>query len=162
MALRRGGPLRIAQVAPLYESVPPKLYGGTERVVSYLTEALVQDGHDVTLFASGDSETSARLIPGCPKSLRLNRYDCQDRLAHHFVMLEEVLERAHQFDIIHFHVDYMHFPLSRISGLAQVSTLHGRLDSPDLVPLFQKYRNMPLISISLTLSSAVAWVSASG
>jgi glycosyltransferase involved in cell wall biosynthesis len=150
--------LRIAQVAPLYESVPPKLYGGTERVVSYLTEALVQGGHDVTLFASGDSETSARLIPGCPKSLRLNRYDCQDQLAHHFVMLEEVLERAHRFDIIHFHVDYMHFPLSRISGLQQVSTLHGRLDSPDLVPLFHKYRNMPLISISLNQRQPLSWV----
>jgi glycosyltransferase involved in cell wall biosynthesis len=150
--------LRIAQVAPLYESVPPKLYGGTERVVSFLTEALVDDGHDVTLFASGDSETSARLMPGCPQSLRLNNYECIDHLAHHFAMLEEVLERADQFDIIHFHVDYMHFPLSKLSGLVQVSTLHGRLDSPDLVPLYRKYKNMPLISISLNQRKPLPWV----
>jgi glycosyltransferase involved in cell wall biosynthesis len=149
--------LRIAQVAPLYESVPPKLYGGTERVVSYLTEALVADGHDVTLFASGDSETSARLVPGCPKSLRLNNHKCIDRLAHHFVMLEEVLERADQFDIIHFHLDYMHFPLSKLLGLVQVSTLHGRLDSPDLVPLYRKYKTMPLISISLKQRKPLSW-----
>ncbi|HWW18097.1 MAG TPA: glycosyltransferase family 4 protein [Candidatus Saccharimonadales bacterium] len=150
--------MKIAQVAPLYESVPPKLYGGTERVVSYLTEALVEAGHEVTLFASGDSETSARLIPGCPKALRLNNYECQDQLAHHFVMLEEVLERAEQFDIIHFHVDYMHFPLSRLSGLVHVSTLHGRLDSPDLVPLYRKYKNMPVTSISLSQRKPLPWV----
>jgi glycosyltransferase involved in cell wall biosynthesis len=150
--------LKIAQVAPLYESVPPKLYGGTERVVSYLTEALVQAGHEVTLFASGDSETSARLIPCCPKALRLNHYECQDQLAHHFVMLEEVLERAEQFDIIHFHVDYMHFPLSKLSGLVHVSTLHGRLDSPDLLPLYRKYKNMPLTSISLSQRKPLPWV----
>jgi glycosyltransferase involved in cell wall biosynthesis len=150
--------LRIAQVAPLYESVPPKLYGGTERVVSFLTEALVDDGHDVTLFASGDSETSARLVPGCPKSLRLNNYECIDQLAHHFAMLEEVLERAEQFDIIHFHIDYIHFPLSKLSGLAHVSTLHGRLDSPDLVPLYRRYKDMPLISISLNQRKPLPWV----
>jgi glycosyltransferase involved in cell wall biosynthesis len=150
--------LKIAQVAPLYESVPPKLYGGTERVVSYLTEALVEAGHEVTLFASGDSETSARLIPCCPKALRLNQYECQDQLAHHFVMLEEVLERADQFDIIHFHVDYMHFPLSKLSGLVHVSTLHGRLDSPDLAPLYRKYKNMPLTSISLSQRKPLPWV----
>jgi len=150
--------LRVAQVAPLYESVPPKLYGGTERVVSYLTEALVEAGHEVTLFASGDSETSARLVRCCPKALRLNNYECQDQLAHHFVMLEEVLERAEQFDIIHFHVDYMHFPLSKLSGLVHVSTLHGRLDSPDLVPLYRKYKNMPLTSISLSQRKPLPWV----
>jgi glycosyltransferase involved in cell wall biosynthesis len=150
--------LKIAQVAPLYESVPPKLYGGTERVVSYLTETLVAQGHDVTLFASGDSETSARLVPGCPKSLRLNNHECIDHLAHHFVMLEEVLERADQFDIIHFHVDYLHFPLSKLSGLVHVTTLHGRLDSPDLVPLFRKYKGMPLTSISLNQRKPLPWV----
>ncbi|HXN51207.1 MAG TPA: glycosyltransferase family 4 protein [Candidatus Acidoferrum sp.] len=150
--------MRIAQVAPLYESVPPKLYGGTERVVSYLTEALVEAGHDVTLFASGDSETSARLVPCCAKSLRLNNHDCIDQLAHHFVMLEEVLERADRFDIIHFHVDYMHFPLSKLSGLVHVSTLHGRLDSPDLVPLYRKYKNMPVTSISLNQRKPLPWV----
>src|SRR5215469_9377738 len=104
--------MRIAQVAPLYESVPPKLYGGTERVVSYLTEELVEMGHEVTLFASGDSETAARLIPGCESALRLNNR-CIDQLAPHYVMLEDVMERAKEFDIIHFHVDYLHFPLSR-------------------------------------------------
>jgi glycosyltransferase involved in cell wall biosynthesis len=150
--------LRIAQVAPLYESVPPKLYGGTERVVSYLTEALVEDGHEVTLFASGDSETSARLVPCCARSLRLNNHQCIDQLAHHFVMLEEVLDRADQFDIIHFHVDYMHFPLSKLSGLVQVTTLHGRLDSPDLVPLYRRYKNMPVISISLKQRAPLPWI----
>lgn len=150
--------MRIAQVAPLYESVPPKLYGGTERVVSYLTEALVQDGHDVTLFASGDSETSARLVPCCPKALRLNNYECTDQLAHHYVMLDEVMRRVEQFDIIHFHIDYMHFPLSKLSGLTQVTTLHGRLDLPDLVPLYRKYNAMPLISISLSQRKPLPWV----
>jgi len=150
--------LKIAQVAPLYESVPPQLYGGTERVVSNLTEALVDAGHDVTLFASGDSKTAARLVPGCPKALRLNHYECQDQLAHHFVMLEEVLQRADQFDIIHFHVDYMHFPLSKLSGIVHVSTLHGRLDSPDLVPLYRKYKNMPVTSISLAQRAPLPWV----
>jgi len=158
MALRLGGFLKIAQVAPLYESVPPQLYGGTERVVSNLTEALVEAGHEVTLFASGDSKTAARLIPACPKSLRLNNYECQDQLAHHFVMLEEVLERADQFDIIHFHIDYMHFPLSKLSGLIHMSTLHGRLDSPDLLPLYRKYKNMPLSSISLNQRKPLPWV----
>lgn len=150
--------MRIAQVAPLYESVPPKLYGGTERVVSNLTEGLVAAGHQVTLFASGDSETSARLVPGCPKSLRLNRHDCIDQLAHHFAMLEEVLDRAAQFDIIHFHCDYLHFPFSRMAGLTQVSTLHGRLDSPDLVPLYRRYKKMPLISISKNQRKPLPWV----
>lgn len=150
--------MKIAQVAPLYESVPPQLYGGTERVVSNLTEALVDAGHDVTLFASGDSKTAARLIAGCPKALRLNHYECQDQLAHHFVMLEEVLQRADQFDIIHFHVDYMHFPLSKLTGIVHVSTLHGRLDSPDLVPLYRKYKEMPVTSISLAQRTPLPWV----
>lgn len=139
--------MRIAQVAPLYESVPPKLYGGTERVVSYLTEELVAMGHQVTLFASGDSETSARLVPACPRSLRLDT-GCIDQLAHHFVMLQEVMDRAEQFDIVHFHVDYLHFPLSRLSGLPHVTTLHGRLDLPDLVPVYNEFKDMPVISIS--------------
>jgi glycosyltransferase involved in cell wall biosynthesis len=150
--------LRIAQVAPLYESVPPKFYGGTERVVANLTEALVEAGHEVNLFASGDSETSAQLVPCCEKALRLNNHAVTDQLAHHFVMLEEVLERAHQFDIIHFHIDYLHFPLSKLSGLVHLSTLHGRLDSPDLVPLFRKYKNMPVISISLSQRKPLPWV----
>ena len=139
--------MRIAQVAPLYESVPPKLYGGTERVVSWITEELVRLGHDVTLFASGDSMTKARLIPACEGSLRLWP-GCVDQLAHHFVLLESVLQEKNNFDLIHFHIDYLHFPLSRREKYAHVSTLHGRLDLPDLVPLYEIYRDMPVISIS--------------
>jgi glycosyltransferase involved in cell wall biosynthesis len=149
--------MRIAQVAPLYESVPPKLYGGTERVVSYLTEELVEMGHEVTLFASGDSETSANLIPACPTSLRLGKR-CMDQLAHHYVLLEDVRERAEEFDIIHFHIDYLHFPMSRIARLPHVTTLHGRLDLPDLVPLYRKYRDMPVASISQAQRKPLAWV----
>src|SRR5213595_19138 len=108
--------MRIAQVAPLFESVPPKLYGGTERVVSYLTEELVRLGHEVTLFASGDSETSARLIPCSPRSLRLDE-GCVDPLAHHLTMVDRVFEMAHLFDIIHFHIDYLHFPLAKLYGV---------------------------------------------
>jgi glycosyltransferase involved in cell wall biosynthesis len=148
--------MKIAQVAPLYESVPPKLYGGTERVVSYLTEELVEMGHEVTLFASGDSETAARLIPACASSLRLDKR-CIDQLAHHFVMLEDVMERAEEFDIIHFHVDYLHFPLSRIAGFPHVTTLHGRLDLSDLVPLYRRYREMPVVSISLGQRKPLCW-----
>jgi glycosyltransferase involved in cell wall biosynthesis len=148
--------MRIAQVAPLYESVPPKYYGGTERVVSYLTEELVRQGHEVTLFASGDSETNARLVAACPRSLRLDkRY--QGQMAHHFVMLESVFQRASEFDIIHFHVDYLHFPLSRREALTQVTTLHGRLDIPDLVPLYQEFRDMPVISISNRQREPLPW-----
>jgi glycosyltransferase involved in cell wall biosynthesis len=148
--------MRIAQVAPLYESVPPKYYGGTERVVSYLTEELVRQGHGVTLFASGDSETSARLVAACQRSLRLDkRY--QGQMAHHFVMLERVFQRADEFDVIHFHVDYLHFPLSRREAITQVTTLHGRLDIPDLVPLYQEFRDMPVISISNRQREPLPW-----
>ncbi|HET8586113.1 MAG TPA: glycosyltransferase family 4 protein [Casimicrobiaceae bacterium] len=139
--------MRIAQVAPLYESVPPKLYGGTERIVSYLTEELVALGHDVTLFASGDSKTRAHLVAAAPRSLRLDP-GCIDQLAHHLLMLEWVVEEAHRFDVIHFHIDYLHFPLSRRARYAQVTTLHGRLDIPDLVPLYREFPEMPLVSIS--------------
>lgn len=149
--------MRIAQVAPLYESVPPKLYGGTERVVANLTEELVRSGHEVTLFASGDSITSARLIPVCPRALRLNSA-CIDKLAHHYVMLHDVFERLDDFDIIHFHCDYLHYPLSKLSGIPHVSTLHGRLDSPDLVPLYQKYKMLPAVSISLFQRKPLSWI----
>ena len=148
--------MRIAQVAPLFESVPPRLYGGTERVVSYLTEELVAMGHQVTLFASGDSKTAARLIPICPNSLRLSR--SSDQLPHHYLMLEEVVAHAKEFDIIHFHIDYVHFPLSRLAGLPHVTTLHGRLDLPDLVPLYQKFRDMPVASISYAQRKPLHWV----
>jgi len=139
--------MRIAQVAPLYESVPPKYYGGTERVVSYLTEELVQQGHDVTLFASGDSITSAQLAATTRRSLRLDEH-CVDQLAHHVLMLERVVQRAASFDVIHFHVDYLHFPYSRRHATPQLTTLHGRLDMPDLIPLYREYRDMPVVSIS--------------
>jgi len=130
--------MKIAQVAPLYESVPPKCYGGTERVVSYLTEELVYQGHEVTLFASGDSVTQARLVAPCRRSLRLDRR-CVDQAAHHLVMLEQLFARAHEFDAVHFHVDYIHFPLSRRQPLPHLTTLHGRLDIPDLVPLYRTF-----------------------
>jgi glycosyltransferase involved in cell wall biosynthesis len=139
--------MRIAQVAPLYESVPPKAYGGTERVVSYLTEELVACGHDVTLFASGDSVTRARLVPCSRRSLRLDE-QCIDPLAQHMAMLEAVLERADEFDVVHFHVDYVHLSAIRRTRVAHLSTLHGRLDIPDLVPLYRRFRDAPLVSIS--------------
>src|SRR5438876_10473613 len=148
--------MRIAQVAPLFESVPPKYYGGTERVVSYLTEELVRQGHDVTLFASGDSVTKARLVAGCRGSLRLDK-NCVDRLAHQILMLERVFQRAAEFDIIHFHVDYLHYPLSRRQPITHVTTLHGRLDIPDLVPLYQEFRDMPVISISNEQREPLPW-----
>ncbi|MGE5169430.1 MAG: glycosyltransferase family 4 protein [Rudaea sp.] len=149
--------MRIAQVAPLYESVPPKYYGGTERIVSYLTEELVAQDHDVTLFASGDSQTAARLVPVCPRSLRLDRA-CIDQLAHHMLMLEQVLQRADEFDVVHFHVDYLHFPLSRRAGYPRVTTLHGRLDLPDLVPLYGEFAEEPLVSISESQRGPLPWV----
>jgi glycosyltransferase involved in cell wall biosynthesis len=139
--------MRIAQVAPLIESVPPKHYGGTERIVSYLTEELVRAGHDVTLFGSGDSVTQARLIPGCRESLRLNK-QCVDHLAHHLVMIDRVLEYARDFDVIHFHTDYLHFPASRYLQVPHITTLHGRLDLPDLIPVYDHFRDIPVISIS--------------
>src|SRR6266542_1579584 len=139
--------MRIAQVAPLYESVPPKHYGGTERVVSYLTEELVREGHEVTLFASGDSVTTARLVATSQRALRLDKY-CVDRLAHHILLLENVFRHAGDFDVIHFHVDYLHFPFSRRRPIVDVTTMHGRLDIPDLVPLYKEFRDMPLVSIS--------------
>lgn len=139
--------MRIAQVAPLFESVPPKTYGGTERVVSWLTEELVRLGHEVTLFASADSMTTAELVPCCQESLRLAA-GCADQLAHHFVMMEKVLARKDEFDLIHFHIDYLHYPLSTREGYIHVSTLHGRLDFPDLVPLYDAYPKVPVISIS--------------
>ena len=139
--------MHIAIVSPLFESVPPRLYGGTERVVSYLTEELVRQGHQVTLFASGDSRTSATLRPVTRRGLRLDP-QCQDTLAYHVIMLDEVVECAGEFDAIHFNIDYWHFPLSKWLNLPAVTTLHGRLDLPDLAPLYARFRDMPLVSIS--------------
>lgn len=138
--------MRIAQVAPLAESVPPKLYGGTERVVSWLTEELVRQGHDVTLFASGDSQTTAELVRCVPQGLRLG--GVRDHTASLLVMLDGVRRRASNFDIIHFHVDLLQFPLFRQSATRCLTTLHGRLDLPDFHPIYRTFPSMPLVSVS--------------
>jgi glycosyltransferase involved in cell wall biosynthesis len=140
--------MRIAQVSPLYESVPPKLYGGTERIVSYLTEEFVRQGHDVTLFASGDSVTNAKLISPCEKSLRLDS-SCVDQIAPHFTMLESIYKQIENFDVIHYHIDYLHYPLSRRHNHApSISTLHGRLDTNELRNLYKEFKEIPVVSIS--------------
>jgi len=139
--------MKIAQVSPLYEAIPPKLYGGTERVVSFLTEELVRRGHEVTLFASGDSRTSAKLVPIVPKALRLDP-GSKDWISAHIFQLEQVVRRAGEFDVIHFHVDTLAFPFARRISTPHLSTLHGRLDLPELVPLYQEYREHPVVSIS--------------
>jgi glycosyltransferase involved in cell wall biosynthesis len=139
--------MRIAQIAPLCERVPPKLYGGTERIVSYLTEELVRQGHEVTLFASGDSKTSAKLVPCCDRALRLNP-SVKDTLPYHIIMLEEVRKRADQFDLLHFHIDFLHAPMVRQLAARTLTTQHGRLDLPDLGPFYGVFRELPLVSIS--------------
>ena len=139
--------MKIAQIAPLIESVPPRLYGGTERIVSYLTEELVALGHDVTLFASGDSVTAANLVPCVPKALRLDA-SVRDTIPYYMLMLDHVRRRADEFDVLHFHIDQFHFPLFRPIASRTVTTLHGRQDLPDLVPLYAGFHEMPLISIS--------------
>ncbi len=139
--------MKIAQVSPLYESVPPLLYGGTERIVSYLTEELVSLGHEVTLFASGDSQTKAKLLSPCKSSLRMDA-SCEDQLAHHILLLELVEQEKHKFDIIHYHIDYLHFPFSRRSSIPHITTLHGKQSVPDLAPLYKEYIDMPVVSIS--------------
>ena len=153
--------MRIAQIAPLYECVPPKLYGGTERIVSYLTEELVREGHEVTLFASGDSMTQANLVPACPQALRLNG-GCVDSLAHHVRMLESVAARQNEFDIMHFHIDYLHFPLTRALNWTTLTTLHGRLDINDLVPVYQEFRELPVSSISNAQRKPLPWLNWQG
>ena len=139
--------MRIAQIAPLHEAVPPKFYGGTERVVSYLTDALVDLGHEVTLFASGDSQTKATLDAAWPKALRLDP-SIRDANAPHAVLLENVRRRAHEFDVLHFHLDYMPFSLFSQMNTPFVTTLHGRLDLPELQPVFNTFPNAPVVSIS--------------
>jgi glycosyltransferase involved in cell wall biosynthesis len=139
--------MRIAQIAPLHEAVPPKLYGGTERVVSYLTEALVELGHDVTLFASGDSQTSAKLEAFWPQALRLDP-TIRDTMAPHMLLLEEVRRRADEFDVLHFHIDYYPFSLFSRQPTPHLTTLHGRLDLPELQPIFNTFSDVPVVSIS--------------
>ncbi|MGD9764735.1 MAG: glycosyltransferase family 4 protein [Candidatus Binatia bacterium] len=138
--------MRIAQVAPLYESVPPRLYGGTERVVAYLTEALVDAGHAVTLFASGDSRTRAELVPQCEEALRLA--GCDDPIAYHVRMHSQVYRRAADFDLIHCHTDYLSLPTAGLVDTPTLITLHGRLDIPALRPLYADHGHVPLVSIS--------------
>jgi glycosyltransferase involved in cell wall biosynthesis len=139
--------LRIAQIAPLTEPVPPPLYGGTERIVSYLTEELVRQGHRVTLFASGDSVTAAELVPCVDVALRANQ-DVRDGLPYHLTMLDAVRRRADDFDVLHFHIDLLQFPLVRPYARRTVTTLHGRLDLPDLAPFYRTFSDIPLVSIS--------------
>ncbi|MGD9879448.1 MAG: glycosyltransferase family 4 protein [Reyranella sp.] len=139
--------MKIAQVAPLAERCPPRLYGGTERIVSYLTEELVRRGHDVTLFASGDSKTAGQLVRCSDMALRLNPA-VHDHLPYHLVMLEEIRQRASDFDVIHFHIDLWHFPLVRSFADRTLTTLHGRLDLPDLRPFYAAFPEIPLASIS--------------
>lgn len=138
--------MKIAQISPLFESVPPKLYGGTERVVSILTEGLIRNGHEVTLFASGDSKTSAQLVPICREALRLS--NTKDPCAEHLLQLAMVYDRADEFDLIHSHADYFTFPFAQKSATPTVTTLHGRLDMPELQGIHRYYQSHPLISIS--------------
>lgn len=139
--------MRIAQIAPAWESVPPQGYGGTERVVSYLTEELVWQGHDVTLFATADSQTSARLIPIAERGVRSDA-NLSDATPLHVAACARVFEMAEEFDILHFHLDYVHYPLIQYSPVPTLTTLHNRLDLPELVPLFRQFRNCPFVSIS--------------
>ncbi len=151
--------MKIAQVAPLYESVPPKLYGGTERVVSYITEELVKLGHEITLYASGDSQTSACLRSVCERALRLDGGKLLSPLAHHLNLIETVAQEADEFDIVHFHLDYLPFSQIRRLEIPAVTTLHGRLDIPDLFPLFREFNDMRLISISDAQRAPMPWAS---
>jgi len=139
--------MKIAQIAPLAESCPPRLYGGTERIVSYLTEELVRQGHEVTLFASGDSITSAELVPCSKMALRLDP-EVKDMTPYHVMMLDRVARRAHEFDVLHFHIDHLHYPLMRPYVDRILTTLHGRLDLPDLMPFYSAFPDAPLVSIS--------------
>lgn len=146
--------MKIAQIAPLQESVPPKLYGGTERVVHCLTEALTDKGHEVTLFASGDSDTKACLVPCCDRALRLNP-DSPNSLARQVLMIERVFRAAEQFDILHFHIDYIHFPLLRRLARPSLTTFHWRLDLPEFEPLAEEFTEVPVSSVSYSQRSAL-------
>lgn len=150
--------MKIAQVAPLYESVPPRLYGGTERVVAYLCEELVGLGHQVTLFASGDSQTPARLVAPCPQALRLASRQLYHHNAQHILQLEMVTAMAGQFDVIHFHTDCFHYPLARRLATPHLSTLHGRQDLEDLVGLYREFDELPLVAISHDQRRPLPWV----
>src|SRR5262249_49663046 len=139
--------MKIAQVGPLYESVPPRGYGGTERIVAYLTDALVDLGHEVTLYASGDSETKANLRAMSQRSLRRDKRSI-DPVADHVYLAETVFRECGDYDIIHSHIDYIAYPLWRRMQTPHLTTLHGRLDIPNLVKLYQEFAEIPLVSIS--------------
>ena len=147
--------MRIAQISPLVESVPPRLYGGTERVVAYLTEELVAQGHDVTLFASGDSITNANLVPCSATALRLDT-KAHDAVPHYMMMLDKVMRQAADFDILHFHIDHLHFPLTRKLTTPSVTTLHGRQDLSDSAPFYAYFHDTPLVSISASQRRPIA------
>jgi glycosyltransferase involved in cell wall biosynthesis len=153
--------MKIAQIAPLTESCPPRLYGGTERIVSYLTEELVAQGHDVTLFASGDSQTAAELVPCTKMALRLCP-SVRDAIPYHMIMLDKLRRRADEFDVVHFHIDLLQFPLIHALADRTLTTLHGRLDLPDLQPFYMAFPEVPLASISysqrLPMPPNVNWV----
>ncbi len=153
--------MKIGLISPLYESVPPVLYGGTERVVYNLAEELVAMGQDVTLFASGDSHTNAKLIPIVEKSLRLDENSI-DQVAPHVLMVERVFQMATDFDLIHFHIDHLQLPLARRHSGAMLSTFHGRLDIPDLVPLYSEFRDLPFTSISDSQRKPLSWLNWQG
>ncbi|MEW5895882.1 MAG: glycosyltransferase family 4 protein [Candidatus Omnitrophota bacterium] len=149
--------MKIAQVAPLYESVPPRLYGGTERVISYLTEELVKMGHDVVLYASGDSNTSARLFSMCPRALRFDKHS-RDPIANHVYMSEMICNAASDYDIIHSHIDYLSYSFLRRLKTPHVTTLHGRLDIPNLYHLYQLFDDIPVVSISNYQRMPLSWI----
>ncbi len=153
--------MRIAQIAPLHESVPPKTYGGTERVVYYLTEELVRQGHEVTLFASGDSHTSASLEVCCNQALRTDS-NCQNTLTHHVLQAERVFQQASDFDLIHFHTDYIHFPLLRAHKVNSLSTFHWRIDLPDFAPLAREFPEIPVSAISRSQMRALPFMNWTG
>ena len=153
--------MKIAQIGPLIESVPPKFYGGTERIVSYLTDELVAQGHDVTLFASGDSITSATLVPCCKQALRLNPA-VRDPIPYYMIMLDRVRRMASTFDVLHFHIDQFHFPLFRgISGKT-LTTLHGRQDLPDIQELYRAFPEMGVVSISDAQRKPISYANFAG
>jgi len=149
--------MKIAQVPPLYEAVPPRLYGGTERVVAHLSDALVQLGHDVTLFASADARTTARLEPVRDQAIRLDPAVLKSDLAAHLTQLAEVRERAAEFDVIHFHTDMIHFPIFADMAPRTLTTLHGRLDLKDLPEVYRRWREFPLVSISQAQRAPMPW-----
>ena len=140
--------MRIAQIAPLYEAVPPLLYGGTERIVAYLCDALVEMGHDVTLFASAEARTRAKLVPMRDKAIRLDSFPLKSDLAAHLTMLDEVRRRSDSFDVLHFHIDLIQFPMFEDIAERTVTTLHGRLDMKDLPAIYARWPTFPLVSIS--------------